>query len=47
MPNSIPKIWFSLFLSLCCFLSAAQEKRDTGVIIDRYFYIEDGDILKG
>lgn len=46
MPNSIPKIWFSLFLSLCCFLSAAQEKGDTGVIIDRYFYIQDGDTMR-
>ena len=46
MPNSMPKIWFSLFLSLCSFLSAAQNKLDTGVIIDRYFYIEDGDTMR-
>ncbi len=47
MLGSVPKILCSLlFLSLCCFLSAAQGQRDTSVIIDRYFYIQDGDTMR-
>lgn len=46
MSGSVSKILCSIFLSFCCFLSAAQGQRDTSVIIDRYFYIEDGDTMR-
>ena len=46
MSGSVPKILCSLFLSFCCLFSAAQGQRDTSVIIDRYFYIQDGDTMR-
>lgn len=46
MSGSVTKILCSLFLSFCCLFSAAQEQRDTSVIIDRYFYIQNDDTMR-
>ena len=46
MSGSVPKILCSLFLSFCYLFSAAQGQRDTSVIIDRYFYIQDDDTMR-
>lgn len=46
MSGSVTKILCFLFLSFCCLFSAAQGQRDTSVIIDRYFYIQDDDTMR-